>query len=106
MPFVLFIPLLIILVPMGLLMALFIFIVFRMIGKTKKDYWIGQVTDKLYNEKRQDHHKMSHFYTLVVKTTSGQVRKVAVTSQMYESCSVGDTLEKPLGALNPVKKTS
>ncbi len=90
----------------GLLVGGFLFIVVKMISKTKASAWKGKVIDKLYNEKRgsfEDSHKTEHFYTLVVKTDEGLTRKIAVTKAMYDSCSVGDTLEKPKGALNPTK---
>ena len=91
----------------GLLVGGFLFIVGKMIVKTKQSSWKGKVIDKLYVEKRgsfEDSNKMEHFYTLVVKTDEGQTRKIAVTRAMYDSCKVGDTLVKPKGALNPTKE--
>ena len=90
----------------GLLVGGFLFIVAKMISKTKKSSWKGEVTDKLYNAKRdsfEDSNRVSQYYTLVVKTDEGLTRKIAVTKAMYDSCKVGDKLEKPKGALNPVK---
>jgi hypothetical protein len=90
----------------GLLVGGFLFIVLKMIAKTKASSWKGVIVDKLYNERRgsfEDSHKMEHFYTLVVKTDEGQTRKIAVAKPMYDSCTVGDKLEKPKGALNPTK---
>ena len=90
----------------GLLVGGFLFIIAKMIKKTRASSWKGVIVDKLYNEKRgsfEDSHKMEHFYTLVVKTDEGLTRKIAVASAMYNSCKIGDKLEKPKGALNPTK---
>ena len=90
----------------GLLVGGFLFIVGKMIVKTKKSAWKGEVVDKVYNAKRdsfEDSKHVSQFYTLVVKTDEGLTRKIAVTRAMYDSCKVGDKVEKPKGALNPVK---
>jgi hypothetical protein len=89
--------------PMLLLMGGFLFIVAKIINKTQKSSWKGEVVDKLYNTKREDDHKISQFYTLVVKTDEGVTRKIAVMKSMYDSCAVGDKVEKPKGALNPTK---
>ena len=90
----------------GLLVGGFLFIVGKMIGKTKASSWKGVIVDKLYNERRgsfEDSDKIEHFYTLVVKTDEGVTRKIAVAKSMYDSCKVGDKLAKPKGALNPTK---
>jgi hypothetical protein len=92
--------------PITLLIGGFLFIVYKIIVKTRASAWKGTVTDKLYNTKRDDNdnpHHVSQFYTLVVKTDEGLTRKIAVTKTMYDSCNVGDKLDKPKGALNPVK---
>ena len=98
--------------PMILFMAFFLvlvggflFLVFKIINKTKNSYWKGKVTDKLYNTRREDFddNRETSFYTLVIKTEDGLERKIAVRKDMYDSTKVGDTLEKPKGKLNPVK---
>jgi hypothetical protein len=104
---------LIILSPMIIFMAFFLlliggflFLILKIVNKTKNSYWKGKITDKLYNTQRgsfEDSDKVSSFYTLVVKTDEGLTRKIAVAKTMYDACKVGDTLEKPLGKLNPVK---
>jgi hypothetical protein len=91
----------------GLIFAFLAFIL-KIVGKTKKDYWIGTVQDKKYSEKRDTEigdniGRLEHFYTLVVKTDDGKIRNIAVSSEMYGQCQPGDRLEKKLGDLNPKK---
>ncbi len=84
----------------------FLLLILKIVNKTKNSYWKGEVTDKLFNSARgsfEDSKKISNYYTLVVKTNEGLTRKIAVGKDMYNSVEVGDTLEKPLGKLNPVK---
>jgi hypothetical protein len=93
---------LIIFVPFGLLVLGFILLILKLVSKTRQSAWKGEVVDKLYNERREDD-KTVGYCTLVVKTDEGLTRKIAVTGKMYNECKVGDKLEKPKGALNPVK---
>ena len=83
----------------------FLLIVLRIVNKTKNSYWKGKVTDKLLTAVREnmDDQTTTPYYTLVVKTDDGLTRKIAVRKEMYDAIQVGDTLEKPLGQLNPVK---
>lgn len=78
-------------------------LILRIINKVKTEQWRGKITDKLYNTREDEPRKTEQFFTLVVQTEAGQTRKIAVTKAMYDSCQVGDTLEKPKGALNPIK---
>jgi hypothetical protein len=87
----------------GLLVLAFLLVLLKIILKTKKSEWHGEVIDKIYETRREDVKKFSHFYTLVVKTSDGQIRKVAVTKEMFDSCQIGDKLVKPKGFLNPRK---
>ena len=100
-----FLPMILFMAFFLLLMGGFLFLVFKIISKTKNSYWKGKVTDKLYNTRREDFddNRETSFYTLVVKTEDGLERKIAVRKDMYDSTKVGDTLEKPKGKLNPVK---
>ncbi|MGB9911312.1 MAG: DUF7489 domain-containing protein [Microgenomates group bacterium] len=93
--------------PVGLVGLL----ILKMVKKTKASEWEGEIIDKLYRTKEErdegsiikNKKKVSHFYTLVVKTNEGLTRKVAVSKEMYDSCQIGDKLIKPKGALNPRK---
>jgi hypothetical protein len=98
-----FLPMIFFMVIFLLLVGGFIFLIVKIIVKTKNSSWKGQVIDKLYKEGEDDDDRKTSFFTLVVKTDEGQTRKIAVSKEMYDSCKVGDTLEKPKGKLNPVK---
>lgn len=88
-----------------LLVGGFLFIILKIVNKTKNSYWKGKVIEKLYHAIRENPEikTTTDYFTLVVKTDEGLIRKVAVRKDMYESTEVGDTLEKPKGKLNPVK---
>lgn len=102
----------------GLPILFFTLLVSKIVKKVRGEEWRGEVIDKVYNvrvdekivhpgEKEKifkEKKNVQHLYTLVVKTESGQIRKVAVTKEMYESCQIGDKLIKPKGALNPIKE--
>ena len=61
----------------------------------KSDEWEGEVVDKLYNTRREDH-KVNEFYSIVFKTNKGQ-RKIAVNKADYPSWKVGDKAKKIKG---------
>ena len=90
-------------VPILLLIGGFIFIIIKIISKTKTNAWKGEVVDKLYKTQSDDNDVDRPYYTLVVKTDEGLTRKIAVSRAMYDSCEIGDKMEKPKGALNPKK---
>lgn len=83
----------------------FIAFVIKLIVKGKNEAWKGEVIDKNHNTKRDSdrHNKIEHFYSLKVKMTDGKERNIAVSGDFWRSCEVGDTIEKPKGALYPTK---
>jgi hypothetical protein len=84
----------------------FIAFIIKLVMKGKNEGWKGTITDKSHNSKRgsfEDHHKTEHFYSFTVKMTDGKERKIAVSSQFYGECQIGDTIEKPKGSLFPKK---
>ncbi|MEO0097850.1 MAG: hypothetical protein ABIK78_07135 [candidate division WOR-3 bacterium] len=101
----------------GLPILFFTLLVLKIVKKVRGEEWRGEIIDKVYNVKVdkkivhpgekekifKEKKNVQHLYTLVVKTDSGQIRKVAVTKEMYDSCQIGDKLVKPKGALNPKK---
>jgi hypothetical protein len=89
----------------GFLIFGFLFIVFRIIIKSKNSSWTGTVIDKKHNEVRdsEDSHKMNHFYYLVVKTNEGKEMKVGLSYQLWEAFAVGEKITKPKGKLFPEK---
>lgn len=106
--YIVFGPIIIFFIFFGGLIAGFLLLILKIIRKTKADYWIGVVQDKKYFEKHKHEigenvGRTENFYSLIVKTDSGQIRKVAVSKDMYDQCQPGDRLEKPKGKLNPIK---
>jgi hypothetical protein len=88
------------------LAAVFIFKIFM---KGKAEGWKGTVIDKSHNSKRgsfEDSKKIEHFYSLKVKMEDGKERNIAVASQFYSECNIGDVIEKPKGAVFPKKVSS
>lgn len=86
----------------------FIVFVIKLIVKGKNEGWKGTVIDKNHNTRRDsDHHnKVDHFFSLKIKMTDGKERNIAVSSQFWNDCKVGDTIEKPKGDLYPKKAAS
>lgn len=64
----------------------------------KGDEWEGEVSDKLYNTKRDsdNHNKINEFYSIVFKTNKGE-RKIAVNKVDYPKWKVGDKARKIKG---------
>lgn len=91
--------------------GLFLLFILKGARKVQSSEWEGEVIDKIYKTKEEEDKKdiikgkkkISHFFTLVVRTNEGLTRKVAVSKEMYDSCQIGDKLIKPKGALNPRK---
>lgn len=100
---IIFLPIIIFLGFMGLLVVLFLLLILRGAYKVRNSEWRGVIIEKIYDTKRKDKRKDYHFFTFVVKTDEGIVRKIAVTKEMYDSCEIGDKLEKPKGSFNPRK---
>jgi hypothetical protein len=84
----------------------FIVLIIKLITKSKNEGWKGTILDKSHNSKRgsfEDDKKIEHFYSFKVKMTDGKERNIAVSSQFWSDCKVGDVIEKPKGALFPKK---
>jgi len=81
------------------------FFILRIFLKGKAEGWKGEVLDKSHNTKRDDEHKnkINHFYSLRVRMENGSERNIAVNSEFYQACAVGDIIEKPKGAIFPKK---
>ena len=99
--------LLLVMLPFLIPIVLAVLFILRLVLKGKAEGFRGKVIDKLHTSKRDDEHRHDdHFYTLVIRTEEGKERKIAVASSLYGECEVGDTIEKPKGALFPRKVTS
>ena len=83
----------------------FIVFIIKLIVKGKNEAWKGTVIDKNHNTKRDsdEHNRIEHLYSLKIKMTDGKERNIAVSGQFWNSCKVGDTIEKPKGAIYPTK---
>lgn len=103
MNYLIFAPMLLILIPFAIGLIIFFSLIAKLASNASKDEWQGEVVDKLYHQKDEDDHKVSHFYTLIIKTTKGEQRKIPVMSDVYSRASVGDKYIKIKGQLNPKK---
>ena len=93
--FVLFV-LLVIVLPLSL--------IFKMVMKSKKSSWTGEVIDKKHNTTTDMDDKIIESYYLVVKMDDGsRERNVGLSPQLWEKFSVGDKIRKPAGKLLPEK---
>ena len=84
----------------------FIAFIIKLIVKGKNEGWKGTVIDKSHNAKRgsfEDSNKVENFYTVKVKMTDSKERNIAVSSQFWNTCKVGDVIEKPKGEMYPTK---
>jgi hypothetical protein len=96
---------LVLMLPFLVPIILAILFIIKIVLKGKNEAWKGTVIDKNHTTKRDDEfkHKINHFYSLKMKMTDGKERNIAVSSEFWSSCEVGDTVEKPKGALYPKK---
>jgi hypothetical protein len=96
---------LVIMLPFLIPIVLAIIFIIKIIVKGKNEAWIGTVIDKNHNTKRDDEfkNKVNHFYSLKMKMKEGRERNIAVSSEFWNSVTVGDLVEKPKGALYPKK---
>jgi hypothetical protein len=91
----------------GIPVGIFILVLKKVLKDTKKDAWEGEVTDKLYIEKRDDEFrgKINKFYTIVFTTTTGLTRKMAVNPEDFSKWNKGDKVKKEKGKLAPERIT-
>ena len=101
---VVFGPIIIFFLIFGVIVILFLGFIFKLIKKSKESYWVGEVKDKVHNQKRDfDTNRMEDFYYLVVKCDDGKEMKVGISPQFFEAFNIGDRIEKPKGELYPRK---
>ena len=93
--FVLFV-LLIIVLPLSL--------IFKLVMKSKKSSWSGEVIDKKHNTTTDMDDKTIESYYLVVKMDDGsRNRNIGLSPQLWENFKIGDKITKPAGKLLPQK---
>jgi hypothetical protein len=96
---------LLVMLPFLIPIVLAILFIAKIFLKGKAEGWKGKIIDKNYNSKRDfdDHNKIEHFYSFKVQMTDGKIRNIAVNSQFYGECEIGEEIEKPKGAVFPKK---
>jgi hypothetical protein len=96
---------LVLMLPFLIPIVLAILFIIKIIMKGKNEGWIGTVIDKNHHTKRDDEYKnkVDHFYSLKMKMKDGRERNIAVSGEFWNACVIGDTVEKPKGALYPKK---
>jgi hypothetical protein len=93
--FVLFV-LLIIVLPLSLIV--------KLVMKSKKSSWSGEVIDKKHNTTEDMDDKVTESYYVVVKMDDGsRDRNIGLSPQLWETFEVGDKIHKDAGKLLPVK---
>lgn len=101
---IVFLPLMIIFGPLIILIAGFIFVVLKLISRSKASFWRGELIDKKHLQRREmDSKRINDFYTLIFKTDEGKQIKVGVSREVFNQYQIGDRAEKPKGKLFPKK---
>jgi hypothetical protein len=103
MKILIFLPLLLIFVPFILGIVGFFLLVGKLTSNASKDEWEGEVENKSHNAKDGEDDKVEHFYTLIIRTTKGEERKVPVMFGEYEKANIGDKYIKVKGKLKPTR---
>ncbi len=78
-------------------------VVWLVLAKTRKEAYEGVVEQKKEEEREGTQDDSYTVYTLVVKTSSGQLKNVKVGKKIWEQFTVGDKIVKEPGKFNPVK---
>lgn len=72
--------------------------------KTRRKYWFGKVIDKKQFTSTDEDGYTSTTYELVIAVDGvTKPKKVAVKPDLFNTCSIGDKIEKKLGELHPSK---
>ena len=83
---------------------LFILLILKLLKKSRDSSWSGKVIGKDTTTIEDfDTGRESTNYLLLIKIENGNDKKVAVSKMLYDSCTVGDKIEKPKGTLIPRK---
>lgn len=93
--FILFV-LLVIVLPLSL--------IFKLVMKSKKSSWSGEVIDKKHNQTTDIDDNNVNSYYLVVKMNDGsRDRNIGLSPEKWNSFEIGDNIQKPAGKLYPEK---
>lgn len=89
-----------------LIVVLPLSLIFKMVMKSKKSSWSGEVIDKKHNASRDfdDNNKINHNYYLVVKMDDGsRDRNIGLSKQLWDTFKIGDKIKKESGKLLPTR---
>ena len=100
-----FLPMIIFFAFFGALIIGFFALIGKLINKQKGTAWVGTVVDKIHNtvRDREYHHKINHFYVIVVKTDEGKQVKWGVAKEQFDQYQKGDRFKKEKGKIFPIK---
>lgn len=101
--YIVFGPTILFFVVFGILVALFLGFIAKIIFKTKNSYWKGKVLEKNYIQKKEDNKLREYFSVKVEPEDGSRIMGVAVSKILYNNIKEGDTIEKKKGELFPKK---
>jgi hypothetical protein len=105
MPFLFFLPILILFVaPIVIITILLFRFVIKGITKQKNSTWTGTLIDKKHFQKDvEDSHRKENFYTLVFQADDGEPKNLGVAKKFYDEFNIGDRVVKEKGKIFPTK---
>jgi hypothetical protein len=87
-----------------LIVVLPISLIIKLILKSKKSSWSGEVIDKKHNTTEDMDDKVTENYYVVVKMDDGsRDRNIGLSPTLWKEFAVGDKIRKPAGKLLPEK---
>ena len=87
-----------------LIIVLPLYLIAKLVMKSKKSSWSGKVIDKKHNTTTDMDDNTVESYYLVVKMDDGsRDRNIGLSPQLWGTFKVGDKIHKDAGKLLPVK---
>lgn len=87
-----------------LIVVLPLSLIFKLVMKSKKSSWSGEVIDKKHNvTEDMDDKTIESYYVVVKMDAGGRDRNIGMSRQLWETFKVGDRIHKDAGKLLPVK---
>ncbi|MDD4937603.1 MAG: hypothetical protein PHX34_01075 [Candidatus Shapirobacteria bacterium] len=87
-----------------LIVVLPISLIIKLVLKSKKSSWSGEVIDKKHNvTEDMDDKTIESYYVVVKMDGGGRDRNIGLSPQMWKEFKVGDKIKKPAGKLYPEK---
>ena len=104
---VIFGPMIIFFIIFAALIIGFLTVVIRLVSKGKAMAWTGTLIDKMHKTREEDDSdRVTHYYTLVFKTSDGKEMKVGTSKEVYDGYNIGDRAEKKSGEFWPKKSAN